>query len=61
MNIDPHSTGPSVSRGLYVVGGLVIISLLVTGFLLIEANHYVWGVITILAAAGGIAAVAYRR
>jgi hypothetical protein len=61
MNIDPHSTGPSVSRGVYIAGGLVIIALLVTGFLLIEANHYIWGIVTILAAAGGIAGAAYRR
>jgi hypothetical protein len=61
MNIDPHSTGRSVSLGVYVVGGLVIIALLVTGFLLIEANHYFWGIVSILAAAGAIAVVAYRR
>ena len=61
MNIDPHSTGPSVSRGVYIAGGLVIIALLVTGFLLIEAGHYVWGIIAILAAAGAVGGAASRR
>jgi uncharacterized membrane protein (DUF485 family) len=61
MNIDPHHVGRSVSRGLYFAAGTVVIALLVTGFVLIEANHYVWGIVSILAAAGAIAAVAYRR
>jgi uncharacterized membrane protein (DUF485 family) len=61
MNIDPHRVGPSVSRGVYLAVGAVVIALLVTGFVLIEANHYFWGIVSILAAAGAIAVVAYRR
>jgi CHASE2 domain-containing sensor protein len=60
-NLGPHRTEPSLSRGVYVAVALVVIVLLVAGFLLMDAGHTVWGLVPILAAAGSIAVLAYRR
>jgi CHASE2 domain-containing sensor protein len=60
-NLGPHRVEPSLSRTVYIAAGLVVIALLVAGFLLLDAGHTVWGLVSIVAAAASIAAVAYRR
>ena len=60
-NLGPHRSKPSLSLGVYIAVGLVVIALLVVGFLLMDAGHTIWGLVPILAAAGSVGALAYRR
>ena len=60
-NLGPHRVEPSMSRTAYIAVGLVVIALLVVGFLLLDAGHTIWGLVSILAAVASVAALVYRR
>lgn len=62
MNLDPHRYArPSLGRAAYVVVGLLVIALLVAGFVLLDARHWIWGAAAIAAAVVVIAALVRRR